>query len=130
MLLCFSATAIPAQSWSGEKGLFFNYSTAQRLYIDLRFYREDAATKGEKLQVVEQDRALCNESLKLQDDKINGLTLDKAEYLKEANQYKAFYIKADEARITAENSKPSRLVWFGSGVLATLTAIVVGMVAK
>lgn len=98
----------PAPSLAAD-GLFFGYTTAQRLYIDM--------------EQCSQERTLCNESEGLLTEKVTGLTLDKEEYRKEAEEYKGAYQKADEARIKAETSRPSRLVWFMSGVLVTLGTI-------
>lgn len=91
-------------------GLFFTYTTAQRLYIDMEICR--------------QERSLCNESEGLLTEKVNGLSLDKETYRKEAEDYKAAYQKVDEARVKSETSRPSGLVWFMSGVLTTLATIV------
>ena len=66
----------------------------------------------------------------IQGEKIAGLELDKAAYLKESTEYKALYVKADEARVTAENSKPSRLVWFLTGVGTALVGALALAVAQ
>jgi hypothetical protein len=126
LLICFALMATPAPSWSAEKekGVFFSYSTAERLYVDLKFLKADTADKATRGTLSDRDRKLADSLLTIGDVKIKGLTQDKEEYRKEADKLRDLYIKADQDRVKAENAAPSRLCWFTAGVIATLAAIV------
>lgn len=92
--------------WSDE--IFFSYSTAQKLYIDI--------------ETCKRERKLTIELDKLTEEKINNLLLDKETLLKESSEYKAAYLNESEARIKAEQSKPSRITWFLTGAMTVVVS--------
>lgn len=122
------ATAVP--SWSAEQGIFFTYSTAQRLYTDLRYHREDAEVGRGLLALAQADRKLLEEQVAEFDKKIGGLELDKAAYRQESDRFQALYVQADKDRVKAENSAPSRLRWFGAGAATCLAVLLTLFVLK
>lgn len=130
MLICFTLTATAAQSWSAEKGIFFSYSTAQRLYVDIQFMKAGAVDKGKRLELCNTDRTLLEQQAALLNSKIGGLELDKAEYFKESNQFRDLYVKADQDRVKAENDSPSRLRWFGVGAASALAVLLTLFIVK
>lgn len=92
----------------------------------------DAATSQKaavRLGLCDQDRTLLEQKANLLGQKVDGLQLDKAEYKKEAEQYKAEYIRADKAKVEAENSKPSRMRWFIIGFLTAAATAIAGTLA-
>lgn len=119
--------AIPVPS-SGEE-ICFKPEQAAKLHADLTYFRESERAWKAKYSLLERDRVMLERKTAIQGEKIAGLELDKAAYLKESTEYKALYVKADEARVEAENSKPSRLVWFASGVAAGILTALVGALA-
>ena len=130
MLICFVLTGTPVQSLSAEKGVFFTYSTAQRLYVDVRFHKEESADKGKRLVLCNADRTLLEQQATLLGAEIGGLKLDKSEYRKEADQFRDLYVKADQDRVKAENDSPSRLRWFGVGVASALAVLLTLFIVK
>lgn len=129
LLICFAVTATAAPSWSAEKGIFFTYTTAQRLYTDLKYYREDSVVRKGLLSLAQADRRLLEQQVAAQDKKVVGLELDKTTYRQESDRFQALYVTADQARVKAENDAPSRLRWFAAGVLAALIAGIAGAIA-
>jgi hypothetical protein len=129
LLICFAVTATAAPSWSAEKGIFFTYTTAQRLYTDLKYYREDSVVGKGLLSLAQADRRLLEQQVAAQDKKVVGLELDKTTYQQESDRFQALYVTADQARVKAENNAPSRLRWFAAGVLAALIAGIAGAMA-
>ena len=125
LLVCLFSQAIPAQC--AEK-IFFSYSTAQRLYVDMEFSKKDASDKVNRLTLCDKDRTLLENQTVLLDTKIAGLQADKAVFKKESDRFQALYVEADQGRVKAINDAPSRLRWFAAGVLAVLTAAVAGFV--
>lgn len=114
--MCFQA--IPAQCAE----IFFNYSTANRLYIDLAFAKKESADKIKRLTLCDKDRSLLENQTVLLDTKIAGLQSDKAVFKKESDRFQALYVEADQGRVKAINDAPSRLRWFAAGVVAALVA--------
>lgn len=114
--MCFQA--IPAQCAE----IFFNYSTANRLYIDLAFAKKESADKIKRLTLCDKDRSLLENQTVLLDTKIAGLQSDKAVFKKESDRFHALYVEADQGRVKAINDAPSRLRWFAAGVVAALVA--------
>ena len=125
LLICLCWQVIPAQCAE----IFFNYSTGNRLLIDLTFVKKDAADKNNRLTLCDKDRTLLESQTVLLEQKIGGLTLDKEAYRKESDKFQELYVTADKARIDAVNDAPSRLRWFGAGVLAVLIAGIAGAMA-
>jgi hypothetical protein len=110
--------AIPAQC----ADVFFDYTTANRLYVDLDFAKKTAVDKSNRLSLCKQDRTLLEDQAQLLGQKINGLQLDKDTYKKESNRFQSLYVAADQARVKADNAAPSRLRWFAAGAVAALAA--------
>ena len=126
LLACLCWQAIPAQC----ADLFFNYSTAQRLYIDLTYSQRDAANKGNRLSLCDSDRELLVKQTGLLAQKITGLQQDKDAYRTESEQFKGLYVAADEQRVAAENNAPSRVRWFAAGAVAVLIGITALFIMK
>lgn len=124
LLTCLFSQAIPAQCAE----IFFNYTTANRLYVDLQFAKKTADDRATRLTLCNKDRTLLENQAVLLDTKIVGLQADKAVFKKESDRFQALYVEADQARVKAVNDAPSRLRWFAAGVLAVLTATVAGFV--
>lgn len=110
--------------------MFFNHSTAQRLYVDLKFLKADSDNKGKRLELCNTDRTLLEQQAALLNTEIGGLKLDKAEGFREADQFRDLYVKADQERVKAENDSPSRLRWFGTGAASALAVLLVLFVVK
>lgn len=125
LLVCLFLQAIPAQC--AEK-IFFSYSTAQRLYVDMEFSKKEVSDKVNRLTLCDKDRTLLENQTVLLDTKIVGLQADKAVFKKESDRFQALYVEADQGRVKAINDAPSRLRWFAAGVMAVLTAAVAGFV--
>ena len=125
LLVCLFSQAIPAQC--AEK-IFFNYTTGNRLYVDLAFAKKESADKIKRLTLCDKDRTLLENQTVLLDTKIVGLQSDKAVFKKESDRFQALYVEADQGRVKAINDAPSRLRWFAAGVLAVLTAAAAGFV--
>ena len=123
-LMLLLVMVIPSPAWSAPRGIFINQSTAKRLYADLRFYREDAAAKGRRLKLADADRTLLEQQGKILQEQVAGLTADKDIYRREAEQFKTLYTEADRQRVEAETSRPSRAVWFATGIAATVITFV------
>lgn len=127
MLACLCLQAIPAQCAE----IFFNYSTANRLYIDLDFAKKDSTDKIKRLTLCDKDRSLLENQVTLLGKKATGLQADKEVYRIESDRFQALYVTADKARVEAINSAPSRLRWFATGFVAALvTGIAVALAAK
>lgn len=115
MLAVSLLTAIPVPS-RGEE-ICFKREVADRLRADLTFFRESDRVRQAKYSLLERDRIMLQRQATILGQKIAGLELDKAAYLKESTEYKALYIKADKGRVEAENNRPSRSVWLSIGVV-------------
>ena len=118
LLTCLCLQAIPAQC----ADIFFNYTTANRLYVDLKYTKQSAADKEKRLQLCDQDRKLIEKQVGLLEQKATGLQADKDAYRAESDRFKTLYIKADQDRIDAENAAPSRFRWFAAGFFTALAA--------
>ena len=130
LLTCFAVTATAAPSWSAEKGIFFTYTTAQRLYTDLKYYREDSIV-GKGLMVLAQtDRKLLEQQVAEQDTMIGGLKLDKITYRQESDRFQELYVQADKDKVKAQNEAPSRLRWFGAGAASCLAVLLTLFILK
>ncbi len=130
MLVCFAVTATAAPSLSAEKGIFFTYTTAQRLYADLKYYREDSIAGKGLLTLAQADRKLLEQQVAELDKKIGGLELDKIAFRQESDRFQALYVQADKDRVTAENNSPSRLRWFGAGAASCLAVLLTLFILK
>jgi len=134
LLICFVVTVTVAPSWSADqskvKGLFFSYSTAQKLYGDLKYQRENAAASGKLLTLAGADIKLLEHQTVEQEKKIAGLELDKSSYRQESDRFQALYVQADKDKVEAENAAPSRLRWFGAGVATAITVVLTLFILK
>jgi hypothetical protein len=108
--------AIPAQC----ADVFFNYSTANRLYVDLEFAKKDSTDKINRLTLCNKDRSLLENQVSLLGTKTTGLQADKEAYRQESDRFQALYVTADKARVEAIYNAPSRLRWFAAGFVAAL----------
>jgi hypothetical protein len=118
MSLVVSVT--PVKSEAAEKGIFLNASSAKRIVIDLRYCNE-------KLPLALQELGICDrqvENLNKQAQNLNltlsGMRLDNAALEKTKDEYKDKYVKTNDALIKEQESKPSRLTWFGTGFISAL----------
>jgi hypothetical protein len=118
--------AIPAQC----ADIFFAYSSANRLYIDLAFVKKDAADKTNRLTLCGKDRSLLEGQTELLDKKIIGLQMDKSTYKTESDRFEALYVSTDQAKVKAENAAPSRLRWFGAGAVSALAVVMILFILK
>lgn len=124
MLVCLCLQAIPAQCAE----IFFNHSTANRLYVDLQFAKKASDDNTTRLTLCNKDRTLLEDKAGLLSLKLQGRTEDAKVYKLESERFQALYVGADQERIKAVNNAPSRLRWFAAGVLATLATVVAGFV--
>lgn len=123
VLLTFTTSTCFA---AGQPGIFFNISAARKLDADLKFYKEDAKTAKEKLTLIDKDRQLANTEVEKLKFKSTSLQEDLQIVIKAKDDYKNLYVKADDARLKAEENSPSRMTWFGVGfVSAAITGIIV-----
>lgn len=127
LLGCLCLQAIPAQCAE----IFFNYTTANRLYVDLDFAKKESTDKIKRLTLCDKDRSLLENQVTLLDKKAIGLQADKETYRTESDRFQTLYVTADKARVEAINNAPSRLRWFAAGFVAALaTGIAAAFAAK
>jgi len=127
LLTCLCLQAIPAQCAE----IFFNYTTANRLYVDLAFAKKESADKIKRLTLCDKDRSLLENQVTLLEKKMTGLQADKEAYRTESDRFQTLYVTADQERVKAVNEAPSRLRWFATGFVAALvTGIAVAFAAK
>jgi len=127
LLACLYLQAIPAQCAE----IFFNYTTANRLYVDLAFAKKESADKIKRLTLCDKDRSLLENQVTLLDKKATGLQADKEAYRTESDRFQTLYVTTDKARVEATSNAPSRLRWFAAGFVAALvTGIAAAFAAK
>lgn len=111
LLVSLLCSGTPAQS--ADK-VCFEEPQAKALLIDIQDYK--------------QNTPLLKEMIQSQEIKINGLTLDKIEYRKEADQYKDIAIKQTNRANKAEQDKPSRFTWWSIGAITSAVVLIASIV--
>jgi hypothetical protein len=130
-LLCFIpvfAIAAPQVNTAPSLGVFLNVSSAQKMVGDIKYYKDSTEKLTKKLELTNQNVDQANAEIGLLKKKDEQAQKDIQTSLKAKDEYKDLYVKTDTERLKCEESKPSRMAWFGWGALATmlLGAIVIG----
>lgn len=126
VLLTFLASPACAQP-----ELFFNMSSAYKLNGDLKYYKQKATDEEKKYSLCDKDRKLAEGEIKQLNLKSSTLQEDLKIVTQAKDDYKDLYVKADQARLKAEEDKPSRMTWFGAGFLsAVVTGLIVMLLGK
>ncbi len=99
-----------------EELLCFENKEAKKMLVELKFGKVTEELLGVCQEQYSSSKTL-NRNYIVQ---IQGLETDK-QILKDISEdYKQKFIKSNEQYIASENSKPSKLVWFGAGFGAAL----------
>jgi len=123
-LICSLNLAIPIPSLASS-GIFLSISSAKKIATDVKYCK-----------VTEEKLTICNDTTKNQFDLIQtkseyitGLEKDKFVVEQNLETYKNLYINTNDKLIKSEGDKPSRLTWFGTGVVSTLVLVLLGIFA-
>jgi hypothetical protein len=114
------------QSVQASDGIFFNISTAKRLATDIDYYKK---TKVNDDKIIYSLKDETNKYLLLTKEfetKIKYLELDKTELKTRGDKFEKVYTTCTDDLKKCEESKPSRLTWFGVGFVS---ALIVGIVS-
>lgn len=118
--------SIPTQSLAASEGIFFNISSARKLAADIDYYKIKKATDKVIIDTLKESNNKLLELSTVHEDKIVEIEKDKVIYKIRGDKFEDLFTKCSSSLQDCENSKPSRLVWFSSGVIGTL---VFGIVA-
>lgn len=101
----------------------FEKSVAQKLLTELEY---DKIT-NEKLDVCFGLYSTNQQIIKIDKSRIEGLKKDKIDITNAKEEFKRDYILTNNQLKKCEETKPSRLNWFGVGSLTTLVLIILSV---
>lgn len=119
LILCLILTATPVKLYAID-GIFFNYSSAKKLGIDLKFYKTNYPILIEKNSINENIIKTLKEQKDNNDILITNLQNDKKEYEKITTTYKENLTKSNKELNDCNNDKPSKLTWFSLGFVSSI----------
>lgn len=112
-----------SQALAANKGIFFSHSTAKRLASQID-YCNKTKTNDENiiynLDLENKNLYSLNDKYK---EKITGLELDKEILKVRGDKFETEFNNCGTDLTKCMENKPSRLTWFGAGVITTLLSI-------
>jgi hypothetical protein len=116
----------PIQSLASE-GLFLDYSTAKKIAIELKYCNQNLPTLKKSVILCDSELNVIKEQIKLKNAEVIGLTKDKTDLTFTTNDFKKKLININDELNKCKEEQPSRIVWFGSGIVATTLTILLGL---
>lgn len=116
-------TQLLAASLLPNKGIFFNATTATKLAATLDYSKKKIDNDDKLISTL---AATNGKLLNLSDEyklKITGLEKDKDIYKTRGDKFEGVYTTCTKELQDCNDSKPSRLVWYGAGVVSSLVLV-------
>jgi hypothetical protein len=107
-------------------GIFFNVSSSKKLAADIDFYNKTIINNNAVIVKLKDANVNLLDLSKEYKTKTEALILDKGVLLARGDNFEKIFNTCSKELNECIESRPSRAVWFGSGVIASL---VIGVAA-
>ena len=120
-IVSFLTAIFPTQSFSGE-GIFLNLTSARKVVTELKY----CDLTKQRLDICQKQYSTIRTLNTSNEKLVAGLTKDKIDLNFVANDFEQKLIEKNKQLTDLRESQPSRVVWYGAGVI---TALVLGLAA-
>ena len=123
----FLVLGLPTQSLAQSKGIFLPLSSAKKVAVELKYCQGNSDFLTAKYGICNDERSNLLQQKDILTQENLGLKKDKALLSTSTEEYKKNLLDTNDKFVKCEESKPSRLTWFGIGAVSTMVLSVVMM---
>lgn len=111
-------------TYANELICFDNLESAKKMAADLQFTKEQEKFLIEKYGFCDKERKILAEQKENLQVEVEALKSDVGVLKEATEEYKQNYVQTNEQLLKEQQSKPSRMTWFGVGFVSALVSAI------
>lgn len=123
-LVTFCQMGIVTESSASSSGIFFEYSSSQKLVTDIKYFTVNYPKIEQKYNICTQQLDLSTREIATTNQLLGGCNSDKKILSEVSEEFKTKYVNTYDKLTKTLESRPSRFTWFSIGGITTAVSIV------